>query len=154
MARKNKRPFGGTAAPGIGREPLFVRLCAAFVDNLTMLLRIGYVVGTVFLIQQLDGLIGTPDHPKISSEQVAEELPVKPVEGPETDEPPLITDGVRLAYECTFKEFRTAHPDECAIDSVDRQAEPDDTGLIFRVDSPVLYARTGKKAGQRPANET
>lgn len=44
MAAKRKPELRGIAAPTLTGEPLFLRLCAAFVDNLTLLLRTALVV--------------------------------------------------------------------------------------------------------------
>jgi len=39
MATNHSRKFRGIAAPVFVREPLLVRLCTKFVDNLTLFLR-------------------------------------------------------------------------------------------------------------------
>jgi hypothetical protein len=39
MARKSKQKLHGIAEPMLGREPLFIRLCSAFVDNPALILR-------------------------------------------------------------------------------------------------------------------
>ena len=39
MARKLKQHLHGIAEPVLGREPLFVRSCSAFVNNLTRILQ-------------------------------------------------------------------------------------------------------------------
>ena len=49
MAVKKKQSFRGIAAPARSREPVLVRLCSAFVNNLSTVLKAGLVVGAVFL---------------------------------------------------------------------------------------------------------
>ncbi len=44
-ARLKSTRSGRIAAPVYVREPLFVRLCIGFVDNLTTILRTTFVVG-------------------------------------------------------------------------------------------------------------
>ena len=45
--------FRGIAPPVFVREPLLIRLCTAFVDNLTLILRTGLVMGALLLVHDL-----------------------------------------------------------------------------------------------------
>ena len=49
MARKHKRRLSGTAAPVLVREPLLLRLCSGFVNNLTLILRNAFIIGAILL---------------------------------------------------------------------------------------------------------
>jgi len=53
MATNHTRKFRGIAAPVLVREPLLVRLCTTFVNNLTLILRTGLVMGAVLLVHDL-----------------------------------------------------------------------------------------------------
>jgi hypothetical protein len=50
MTVKNKQSFRGIAAPALSREPVLVRLCSAFVTNLSIILKAGLVVGAAFFV--------------------------------------------------------------------------------------------------------
>ena len=52
MGAKRKRSLGGIFEPMLVREPLFIRLCTAFVDNLGLILRTALVIGALMLVQE------------------------------------------------------------------------------------------------------
>jgi len=144
MAKNRKRKFRGVAPPVLVREPLFVRLCASFVDNLTLILRAGLVMGAVLLVHDLRILLDEVTQP------VAEFVPALavPVEieaiGTTEAQEPVLSKGVMHALNCTYEDYRNAHYDECVEDPsniyLSPHVDPDDTGLVI-YDAPIQYAR-------------
>lgn len=144
MAEKRRNNFRGIAAPVFVHKPLLVRLCTAFVDNLTLILRTAFVIGAVLLVQNLR--IMFVEEPQT----VAESEPVMDVSieidaiGETAAQEPVMSEGVRRALYCTHKNYRNAHYDECVREPsriyLRPQADPDDTGLVI-YDVPVLFAR-------------
>ena len=143
MAKDGKDRIRGVAAPILVREPLFVRFCTAFVDNLTLMLRTGLILGAVVLVHDLRLLLDDVNEP------VAESVPaqVAPVESEVIDVTetlePVLSDGVMHALNCTYQDYRDTHYDEC-IEVPSQiyprpQADPDDTGHVI-YDTPVLFA--------------
>ena len=125
------------------RVPAFIRLCEAFVENLSQVLRLGLVIGGIVLVQELSELRETFS-PPVAPDQAHMEKPEPPAN---TDEPPasLLTDDVIHAQNCTHKEYWSTHYDECFPDGSDvyprpNTADPDDTGFIL-YEARVLYAR-------------
>ena len=144
MAKNRRSRFRGIAPPVLVREPLLIRLCATFVDNLTLILRTGLVMGTLLLVHDLRILLEEVTQP------VAESVPAPavPIESEaivttEVQEP-VLSEGVMHALNCTYEDYRNAHYDECVKDPsriyLRPHADPDDTGLLI-YDAPVLYAR-------------
>jgi hypothetical protein len=144
MAKDGRERIRGVAAPILVREPLFVRLCTAFVENLTLMLRTGLILGAVVLVHDLRILLDDVNQP------VAESVPAQAAPGEseaidvtETMEP-VLSDGVMHALNCTYQDYRDTHYDECIKDPSGiyprPQADPDDTGLII-YDTPVLFAQ-------------
>ena len=132
ITRSNVR---GIAEPYLMRKPLLVRLCATFVDNLVLILRTAFVMGAILLVQDLHVLFEEAKQP------VVEVVPV-PTILVEVQESAL-SEGVRQALNCTYKDYRNAHYDECVPGPSDvyprPQADPDDTGHVT-YQSRVLYA--------------
>lgn len=124
------------------RQPLFIRFCAAFVDNLAMILRVGLVVGGIFLVRELQEFNDKPGAPSHQPEPVIAESTPTPVEPIEAEES-LLTPGVLHALKCTHKEYRDKHFDECVDDESQVYqrpgADPDDTGYVI-ADVDALYA--------------
>jgi hypothetical protein len=128
------------------RTPLFIRLCEAFVDNLANILRLGLVVGALFLVRDLAELrelvLPRGDAPLVS-EQADVIEPLEPAAG---EEEPWLSDGVKHALNCTHEDYRNAHYDDCVDDASEIYkrpgADPDDTGFILR-ESEVLFAGLG-----------
>ena len=122
-----------------------MRLCSAFVDNLTLILRTAFVAGALFLVQDLDSLFQKLTMPEIEDLPAAAtaEVDVTPSNAEENEEP-LLTEGVKHAFNCTFTAYRNAHYDECVEEPsriyLNPQADPDDTGYLVG-DDQVLYAR-------------
>ena len=144
MAKDGRERIRGVAAPILVREPLFVRLCTAFVENLTLMLRTGLILGAVVLVHDLRILLDDVNEP------VAESVPAQAAPGEseaidvtETMEP-VLSDGVMHALNCTYQDYRDTHYDECIkVPSQiypPPQADPDDTGLVI-YDTPVLFAQ-------------
>lgn len=140
MAKRERYALRGIAEPVLVREPLLIRLCTAFVDNLTLLLKTAFVFGAVLLIQDLRTLLEDVSQP--------EPAPVGVVKTQEIDDSEprgsMLTDSVKSALNCTYEDYRNAHYDECVKEPsqiyVRPQADPDDTGLVIR-ELPVMYAR-------------
>ncbi len=144
MATNQNRKFRGIAPPVFVHEPLLVRLCASLVDNLTLILRTGLVLGAVLLVHDLRILLDEVSQP------VAESVPAPavPVEseaiGTTEAQEPVLSEGVMRALNCTYEDYRNAHYDDCVKDPsriyLRPHADPDDTGHVI-YDAPVLYAR-------------
>ena len=142
MAKKRRRKFRGIAEPVHVREPLFIRLCAAFVDNLTLILRTALIVGALVLVHDLRTLLDEP------AQSVAESAPAPPPvpydSAAAKPQDPVLSDRVLHALNCTYEDYRNAHFDECVKDRsriyLRPHADPDDTGHVI-YDTPVLYAR-------------
>lgn len=147
MAQKRKRNFRGIAEPVLVREPLLVRLCVAFVDNLALILKTGLVLGAVLLVRDLRTFLDEVNQPVAESAPV----PIVPLEIEKVEEiveieaqAPVLSDRVKQALNCTYANYRNTHYDECVKEPSSiyprPEADPDDTGLII-FDSPVLFAR-------------
>jgi hypothetical protein len=144
MATNRKRKFRGVAPPVLIREPLFVRLCASFVDNLTLILRAGLVMGAVLLVHDLRILLEEVSQPLAESAPApAVRVDSEAIDTTEAQEP-VLSEGVMHALNCTYKDYRNAHYDECVEDPsniyLSPHSDPDDTGLVI-YDAPIQYAR-------------
>ena len=151
MSRNKKTRLRGLAEPYLTKEPLFIRACSAFVENLAMILRVALVVGGIFLVRELPLLLEqAEDEQTQQSPAVAESdsAPTTLIE--EEDE--VLTPGVLRALNCTYKDFRDANYDDCVDDQseVYRRpgADPDDAGFIL-ADADTLYASTTDSAANR-----
>jgi len=142
MAGNKKAKLRGLMQPILIREPLLVRLCAGFVDNLTLILRTAFLIGALFLIQDLEVMFVERGEP-VAVIQPEQNRPAPSPTTPAATEEPVLSDGVKHALNCTFVEYRNENFDEC-VNGPSRvyerpRAEDDDTGLIFYA-TPVLYA--------------
>ena len=145
MARKHKRRLSGIAAPVLAREPLLVRLCARFVNNLTLILRTAFIIGAIFLAQDFRDF--TEELPQAAAEiapaPTVLEIEAQPLPDLEPQESAL-SDRVQHFLNCTYEDYRTTHFDECveAPSNIYQrpQADPDDIGYIPH-DEPILLAR-------------
>jgi hypothetical protein len=147
-----RRKLRGVAPPALVREPLLIRLCTKFVENLTLILRIGLVMGAVLLVHELRILFEEVKQP-VAESALARAVPVESEEiGTTEAQEPVLTDGVMHALNCTYGEYRDAHYDECVKDPsriyLRPQADPDDTGYVM-YDAPVMYARLDDYARYR-----
>ena len=144
MAKKRRSKYRGIAQPVYAREPLLIRLCASLVDNLTLILRTAFVIGSIFLVQELQLIFengsqstteSTPSQIVSADVNVIDEGKV-----PKT----ALSDGVKSALNCTYENYRKTHYDECVKEPSQiyqrPQADPDDMGLVS-YDTPTLYAR-------------
>ena len=143
ITKVRKGRIRGVAAPIFVREPLFVRLCATFVENLTLLLRTGLILGAVLLVHDLRLLLDDVNQPVAESvPTLATPVEIEAIDVTETLEP-VLSDGVMHALNCTYQVYRDTHYDECIKDPSQiyprPQADPDDTGLVI-YDTPVLFA--------------
>jgi hypothetical protein len=144
MATNRKRKFRGIASPVLIREPLLVRLCATFVENLTLILRTGLIMGAVLLVHDLRILLEEVNQPVAEAVPApavpAESEAIGTIEAQET----VLSEGVMHALNCTYEDYRNTHYDECVKDPshiyLNPHADPDDTGHVI-YDAPVLYAR-------------
>lgn len=140
MSQQRKQKFRGSASPLRSREPIFIRLCSTFVDNLTLILRIGFVFGVAFLVHTIaDEFRATPQS---SAAQIAEQSATEQSEAPELvteKEESLLSDRVKLARDCTYREFREAHYEECVESDSAIWHNPNGSGSVTR-ESPVRYA--------------
>lgn len=146
MTVRNKQSFRGVAAPARAREPVLVRLCSAFVSNLSTILQAGLVVGAAFFIHDfrilMDELL--PAATVSEAIPVAVEIEVQAAAEPELQES-LYTDRVMHFYNCTFEDYRNANYEDCVLEPSEiyqpPEADPDDTGRFTRGSAPVKYAR-------------
>ena len=140
MVDKRRRSIRGLAEPVMVRKPLLIRLCEGFLANLTLILRTAFVIGAIFLVQDLRSLLEDSAQPAATTPaQVTVE--VEPLEAPEAEES-VLSEGVIHALNCTYEDFRNSHYDECVDDRSRIYPRPpgaDDTGYIL-YDSPILYA--------------
>jgi len=145
MTRKRKQTMRGVAQPVYAHEPLVLRVCNAFVDNLAMILRTAFVIGAFFLVQDLKLFTeevrhASPDPAPVANTDV---VPAAPIERQEPGDA-VLTDDVKRALNCTYTEYRNAHYDECVQDQSEiyrrPQPGPDETGLIL-YGAQTLYAR-------------
>lgn len=145
MARKRKQAMRGVAQPVYAHEPLVLRLCNAFVDNLAMILRTAFVIGAFFLVQDVRLFTEEVRQPAPGPAPIAnvDVVPVTPVEIREPGEA-VLTDDVKRALNCTYTEYRNAHYDECVQDDSviyqRPQAGEDETGYVL-YGMQTLYAR-------------
>ena len=142
MAGKRKPRLRGIMEPILVREPVLLRLCSGFADNLTLILRTAFIIGALFLVQDLQVMVEKRGEP-LAGIQPQQSAPVPPAVAPTATKEPVFSDGVKHAFNCTFTEYRNKHFDEC-VHGPSRVykrpgAEDDDTGQIFYA-TPVLYA--------------
>ena len=145
MTNKLKRNLRGVVEPFLLGEPLFVRLCSAFVSNLALILRTAFIVGAILLFQEFSDLSADLREPlaEIEPAPVAHEFKIELISEPEPQDP-VLTERVQHFLNCTYEDYRSAHFDECVESRSDiyprPQAEPDESGRV-RYDAPVRYAR-------------
>lgn len=144
MARKRKKKSHGIAEPVLGREPLFIRLCSAFVDNLTLILRTALVTGAFFLVQDLSEFYDRVIDDAVETETAQIEVEKEPVPADVIEvKEPVINDRILHAKNCTIAEYREAHYDDCvdepSVVYPRPEADPDDIGFLAD-DSPVMFA--------------
>ncbi len=137
-------------------KPLFIRVCIEFVDNLTLILKTTFVLGSIVLVQDLLQLMKETGDPVVY-EEITVTVPEKFEASGEPEAPgSVMTDGVILALNCTYEDYRNTHFDECVKEGSGiyqrPQAEPDDTGYIF-YDSRVLFAKLDDAGSFREATE-
>jgi hypothetical protein len=138
----------GIAEPVLGREPLLVRTCSAFVNNLTRILQIAFIVGAIFLAQEFRSL--TEDLPQAVAEFETEPTSEPaPVFAPEPQEP-VLTERVKHYLNCTYEDYRITRYDEC-VEGPSRiyrgpQADPDDMGNVS-YELPIRLARLDDYTG-------
>ena len=127
------------------RIPLFVRLCEAFVDNLSQILRVALVAGGIYLVQSLVDL-GDAMAPAEEPQQqtVVERLNDEP---PAVDEAPLDSAIIQLAEDCTRTEYWKQHYDKCFPNGSAIYPRPDpdelDDSSFLPEDRAALFARLG-----------
>jgi hypothetical protein len=144
MARKSRNKLRGIAEPVLGREPLFIRLCSAFVDNLTLILRTALVTGAFFLVQDLSEFYDRVTDDAVESETAQIEVEKDPVPADVIEvKEPVINDRILHARNCTIAEYREAHYDDCvdepSVVYPRPEADPDDIGYLAD-DSPMMFA--------------
>jgi len=143
MGAKRKRSLGGIFEPMLVREPLFIRLCTAFVDNLGLILRTALVIGALMLVQEFRTLTSIGERAVADADQPAPagDMPARPPQAPAE---PVITDRVRHYLNCTYETYRADHYAECVEEPsrvyTSPQPGPDDLGH-FHEPAPVLLAR-------------
>lgn len=127
--------------PILTRQPLLLRLCNAFVDNLRLILETAFLLGAIFLAHDFR------DFHEEMPQQIAEIEPVPTNPAPQViesvPETPIVTDRVKHFFNCTYGDYRAANYAECVDAESDiypsPAADPDDTGHLYR-EPPVLLA--------------
>lgn len=151
MAGKNKPRLRGIMQPILVREPLLVRVCSAFVDNLTLLLRTAFILGALFLVQDLEVMFENRNQP-VAGIQPEQAAPAPLVTSQDETDEPALSDGVRHALNCTFTDYRNENFDACVNEPshVYKRpgAEEDDTGQVYHA-TPVLVARLDTRGATR-----
>jgi hypothetical protein len=137
MAGKPKRRLLGLAAPTLAGEPLAVRLCRAFVDNLAMILRGAFIVGALSLAQQFDTFTEKLSQPVAAIEPVVERpVIVAAPSAPAGQAEPVVSDRVKHFLNCTYDEYRRENYAACVDEPSGiyhpPEADPDDSGSLFR----------------------
>ena len=143
MARKRKRKLRGIAEPVLGREPLLLRSCSAFVNNLRLILQIAFIVGAILLAQEFRSFTEELAPTVAEIDPPPANLEIKPIADPGPQEP-VLTERVKHYLNCTYEDYRITHYEEC-VEAPSRiyrgpQADPDDMGNVS-YDAPVLLAR-------------
>jgi hypothetical protein len=143
VARKLKQQLRGIAEPVLGREPLLLRTCSAFVNNLRLILQTAFIVCAILLARDFRSFTETLPHSVAEVEPVPARLEGRPIAEPEPQEP-VLTERVKHYLNCTYEDYRITHYDEC-VEGPSRiyrgpQAEPDDMGNVS-YDAPVRLAR-------------
>ncbi len=103
-----------------------------------------FVFGSIWLVQNiLDNYdAGTNGETMIAAEREAGAADEQDAELPPT-EPTLLTDGVKLALNCTRTDFRNAHYEECKVEDSEiykRTAPSDDETSQLKQPSRTMYA--------------
>lgn len=151
MTRRFKQQVRGIAEPVLVREPLLVRSCSAFVNNLTLILKTAFIVGAILLARDFRSLTEELGRSTVEGEPtlVVQEVETQSIAEPEPEpQAPVLSERVTHYLNCTFEDYRAAHYDEC-IEAPSRiyqrpQAKPDDIGNIL-YDVRHLYADTPRK---------
>ena len=153
MKRSRPNNLRGYAEPVLRGRPLFIRLCEAFVDNLSLILKIALIIGTISFVDRLEYKGETSPDDEVLPEQVVAESP-EPRES-ENEKEHWFSDGVEHALKCTHTEYRNEHFDECVQEPSEIYtrpgADPDDTSFIPD-DAPVLYASLIRAANSDPSD--
>ena len=125
------------------REPLLVRSCSAFVNNLPLILKTAFIVATIGLVHEIRDEFEARNDIRAGIELapaprlIESEPSVEPYES-------VVTDRVLHFLNCTYEDYRTTHYEECT-EAPSRiyqrpQARPDDMGNL-PYDMPVRLAR-------------
>ena len=132
-------------------DHLLVEICRAFVRNFDNILRLGLIVGGLWLIAQVDqGMSPSPgENPARvanAESQGADNTVEEPTDRQKLAREPFMNDNIRLHVNCTRIEFRKHHKRECEVFESEaygpREHGQDDDGFLFeRVDT--LYAGAG-----------
>jgi hypothetical protein len=150
MSRDRKRRIRGHAEPVFRGRPLFLRSCEAFIDNLTLILKVALVAGALVFVQELHVLreLFVPvEEDAAPAKSAYQPPPTAPEAG--ASEKSWLTEGVRHALNCTHTDYRNAHYDECVKEPSKvysrPEAGPDDIGFVLREDL-VLYVSLQRAA--------
>ena len=143
MARKRTRHLSGIAEPVLGREPLLVRACSAFVNNLTRILQTVFIVAAFLLAQKFQSFVEDKPYAVAEIDPAPAVYEAEPAAEPEPQEP-VLTERVKHYLNCTYEDYRITHYDECVAgpSRIYRgpQAEPDDMGNVS-YELPIRLAR-------------
>jgi len=144
MTRRIKRHMRGITEPVLVREPLLVRSCSAFVNNLTLILKTAFIVGAILLARDIRSITQELGHSMVEVEPalLVQEVETEPTAEPEPLQP-VLSERVKHYLNCTYEDYRSTHYDEC-IEGPSRiyqrpQAKPDDIGNL-PYDLRYLYA--------------
>lgn len=146
MHKRRRKKLSGLVPPMLGGQPLLVRLCEAFVDNLGLLLRVALVVGAIAFVRDLRTL-PQPEAADTRPPAVAEIVESDDEQrGAETaPDSPVLSEGVKQAFNCTFKAYRDAHYRKCVQEPSDVYQKPlgdDDDTSFLNDEAPSMLAQS------------
>lgn len=115
MSKASRNRFRSHASPTASRRPLFIRLCEEFVDNLSLILRGLFLLGALALAQDMRLFSGGLEEPAENARTEVIPPGAEPADtvGEQPADEPVVTDRIRDALACTYKDYRDSHYDEC-----------------------------------------
>ena len=131
------RKFGGRR-----EDPsLLPRACRAFVDNYANLLRLGLIVGGLYLVSAL------PERMQLAPPPMAESRPAPEIpaleSNPVEQENPVLSEGVLRALNCTKRDYQRENYSDCDLADSEVYSQDEifkDDGSRTILDVETLYA--------------
>ncbi len=138
-----KAPLPRKAGGRREEQSLLVRACRAFVDNYANLLRLGLVVGGLYLVSVLPEQMSDEPGETVAEQAQVPETPA--TRGPDSfaDET-FLTEGVLRALNCTKREYQRENYSDCGLEESDVYQQDEifkDDGTWSIPDVEMLYAK-------------